>query len=135
MKNKNYKILLVGNPNCGKSTIFNSLVGGNAKVGNYSGVTIDRKIGTLKRDNVEISVEDLPGLYNLSPTSQEESLVRDILGSGDYDLIVNVIDSTNLERNLFLTLQIAEMRQPMIVVLNMTDELEKKGQNISKNEN
>lgn len=127
MKDKNLKILLIGNPNCGKSTVFNTLVGGNAKVGNYTGVTVDIKSGVFKVGEESAKVVDLPGIYSLIPSSPEEAIVRDLLGEGDFDLIANVVDSTNLERNLFLTLQLAEMRQPMVLVLNMTDELEKKG--------
>lgn len=124
------KVLLVGNPNCGKSTLFNSLCGGDAKVGNYTGVTVERKSGRFTYAGVAVEVEDLPGLYSLTPSSEEEAIVRDILGSGDYDLILNVLDSSNLERNLFLTLQLSEMGLPMAVVLNMADELEKKGEEI-----
>lgn len=124
------KVLLVGNPNCGKSTLFNSLCGGDAKVGNYTGVTVERKSGQFSYAGVTVVVEDLPGLYSLTPSSEEEAIVRDILGAGDYDLILNVLDSSNLERNLFLTLQLSEMGLPMAVVLNMTDELEKNGEQV-----
>lgn len=134
MESEVLRFLLVGNPNCGKSTIFNSLVGGNAHVGNYSGVTVERKTGTFEVGGIKISVEDLPGVYNISPSSAEEEVVRDTLSSGDFDLIVNVMDSSNLERNLFLTIQLAEMGLPMAVVLNMTDELESKGQFIDEKE-
>ncbi len=124
---ENLRILLVGNPNCGKSTLFNSLTGGNAKVGNYSGVTVEGKRGSFRIGGVRAEVDDLPGLYSLTPSSGEEAVVREVLGAGDFDLIANVVDSSNLERNLFLTLQLAEMGLPMAVVLNMSDELEKKG--------
>ena len=133
MKNESLKFLLVGNPNCGKSTIFNSLVGGNARVGNYSGVTVEKKTGSFEIYGIKIRVEDLPGLYSLSPSSAEEAIVRDVVSSGDFDLIVNVIDSSNLERNLFLTIQLAEMGLPMAVVLNMADELEKSGASVDEN--
>ena len=132
MKSEVLRFLLVGNPNCGKSTIFNSLAGGNAHVGNYSGVTVERKTGMFEVGGIKISVEDLPGVYNMSPSSAEEEVVRDTLSSGDFDLIVNIIDSSNLERNLFLTIQLAEMGLPMAVVLNMTDELEGKGMSIDE---
>ncbi|MBO7520990.1 MAG: ferrous iron transport protein B [Opitutales bacterium] len=132
MEGEFLKFLLVGNPNCGKSTIFNSLVGGNAHVGNYSGVTVEKKTGSFELYGVKIEVEDLPGLYSLSPSSAEEAIVRDTISSGDFDLIVNVIDSSNLERNLFLTIQLAEMGLPMAVVLNMADELEKTGADIDE---
>ncbi|MBR6389452.1 MAG: ferrous iron transport protein B [Opitutales bacterium] len=130
MEGEFLKFLLVGNPNCGKSTIFNSLVGGNAHVGNYSGVTVEKKTGKFELSGIKVEVEDLPGLYSLSPSSAEEAIVRDTISSGEFDLIVNVIDSSNLERNLFLTIQLAEMGLPMAVVLNMTDELENKGGSI-----
>lgn len=134
MESEFLRFLLVGNPNCGKSTIFNSLVGGNAHVGNYSGVTVERKTGVFEVGGIKISLEDLPGLYSMSPSSAEEEVVRDTLSSGNFDLIVNVIDSSNLERNLFLTIQLAEMGLPMAVVLNMTDELERRGQFIDEKE-
>lgn len=127
---KKAKILLIGNPNCGKSTIFNSISGGGAHVGNYSGVTVEGKSGVFKSGGAEYIVEDMPGIYSISPSSSEESIVRDVLSSGDFDLIVNVIDSSNLERNLFLTIQLTEMGVPMAAVLNMSDELEKSGRAI-----
>lgn len=129
MKNS-LKVLLVGNPNCGKSTLFNSLCGADAHVGNYTGVTVESKSGSFTCKGVEISVEDLPGLYSLTPSSQEEALVREIVSKGDFDLILNVLDSSNLERSLFLTIQLSEMGLPMAVVLNMSDEFEKNGERI-----
>ena len=125
-----FKILLVGNPNCGKTTIFNTLSGMRAKVGNYSGVTVDKKTGKFSVDGCEIEVEDLPGIYTLSASSSEEKIARDIISEGNFDLIVNVVDSSNFERNLYLTLQLAEMKLPFIIALNMTDELEKQGKYI-----
>jgi len=130
MENLKAKILLVGNPNCGKTTIFNSLSGLRGKVGNYSGVTVDRKTGSFSEGGVTIDVEDLPGIYTLSVSSLEEQIARDTISEGNFDLILNVVDSSNFERNLFLTLQLAEMGLPMAVALNMSDELEAHGKYI-----
>ena len=95
-----FKVLLVGNPNCGKTTIFNSLSGMRAKVGNYSGVTVDKKTGRFEVDGAVVEVEDLPGIYTLSASSSEEKIARDVISEGNFDLIVNVVDSSNFERNL-----------------------------------
>lgn len=125
-----FKVLLVGNPNCGKTTIFNSLSGMRAKVGNYSGVTVDKKTGRFEVDGAVVEVEDLPGIYTLSASSSEEKIARDVISEGNFDLIVNVVDSSNFERNLYLTLQLAEMKLPFVIALNMTDELERQGKYI-----
>lgn len=125
-----FKVLLVGNPNCGKTTIFNSLSGMKAKVGNYSGVTVDKKTGRFEVDGAVVEVEDLPGIYTLSASSSEEKIARDVISEGNFDLIVNVVDSSNFERNLYLTLQLAEMKLPFVIALNMTDELERQGKYI-----
>ena len=127
MKNGHLKILLAGNPNSGKTTIFNELSGMRAKVGNYAGVTVEKKTGKFSAGGFEIEVEDLPGVYTLSASTAEEKGAADAISAGDFDLIVNVVDSSNFERNLFLTMQLAEMKMPMIVALNMSDELEKEG--------
>ena len=127
MKNGHLKILLAGNPNSGKTTIFNELSGMRAKVGNYAGVTVEKKTGKFSAGGFEIEVEDLPGVYTLSASTAEEKVAADAISAGDFDLIVNVVDSSNFERNLFLTMQLAEMKMPMIVALNMSDELEKEG--------
>lgn len=127
MKDGHLRILLAGNPNSGKTTIFNELSGMRAKVGNYAGVTVERKTGSFSAGGREIEVEDLPGVYTLSASSAEEKIAADAISAGDFDLIVNVVDSSNFERNLFLTMQLAEMKMPMIVALNMSDELEKEG--------
>ena len=124
MKNGHLKILLAGNPNSGKTTIFNELSGMRAKVGNYAGVTVEKKTGKFSAGGFEIEVEDLPGVYTLSASTAEEKVAADAISAGDFDLIVNVVDSSNFERNLFLTMQLAEMKMPMIVALNMSDELE-----------
>lgn len=127
MRDGHFRILLAGNPNSGKTTIFNELSGMRAKVGNYAGVTVERKTGGFSAGGCEIEVEDLPGVYTLSASSAEEKIAADAISAGNFDLIVNVVDSSNFERNLFLTMQLAEMKMPMIVALNMSDELEKEG--------
>lgn len=118
------KIALVGNPNVGKTTLFNKLTGLNQKIGNWPGVTVDKKIGYLKGDK-KVEVVDLPGIYSLTPYSPEEIVARDVLLSDDVDLIVNIVDGTNLSRNLYLTLQLLELNKPMIFVLNMADLMKK----------
>jgi len=117
-------ICLVGNPNCGKTTLFNGLTGARQQVGNWPGVTVERKTGTYKGASGEIKVVDLPGVYSLAVTSVsslDERIARDFVLSGGADLVVNILDASNLERNLYLTTQLLEMRVPMIVALNMLD--------------
>ncbi len=113
--------LLVGNPNCGKSTFFNALTGGNRAVGNWAGVTVDSGLGSFVHNGVTIDVIDLPGVYSLSPNTVDEQVTRDAVSAGDATLLINVLDSSNLERNLYLTMQLAELGVPMVVVLNMGD--------------
>lgn len=121
----NFIIGLVGNPNCGKTTLFNALTGANQRVGNWPGVTVDRKEGNYRYDGKNITVVDLPGVYSLdaedSETGLDELVARDYLLSGEANLIVNIVDASNLERNLYLTTQMLEMRVPMAIALNMTD--------------
>lgn len=118
-------IALIGNPNCGKTTLFNDLTGANQRTGNWPGVTVDRKEGKYNYDNIEITVVDLPGVYSLDAedesTGLDELIARDYLLSGEADLIINIVDASNLERNLYLTTQIMEMRVPMVTALNMID--------------
>ena len=122
---KQQTIALIGNPNCGKTTLFNDLTGANQRTGNWPGVTVDRKEGKYKYDNVEITVIDLPGVYSLDAeddgTGLDELIARDYLLEGSADLIINIVDASNLERNLYLTTQIMEMRVPMVTALNMID--------------
>ncbi|MDJ0536669.1 MAG: Fe(2+) transporter permease subunit FeoB [Xenococcaceae cyanobacterium MO_207.B15] len=122
---KKQKIALIGNPNCGKTTLFNNLTGANQRTGNWPGVTVDRKEGKYINDGVEITVVDLPGVYSLDAeeesTGLDELIARDYLLTGEADLIVNIVDASNLERNLYLTTQIMEMRVPMVTALNMID--------------
>ncbi len=111
---------LIGNQNCGKTTLFNQLTGANQHVGNFPGVTVDQKIGEIK-EKKECSVVDLPGIYSLRPYTSEEIVTRDFLIHGKPDAIINIVDATNIERNLYLTLQLLEMQIPMVLALNMMD--------------
>ena len=115
------RIGLVGNPNCGKTTLFNALTGARQKVGNWPGVTVDRKSGDFTHAGRKVEAVDLPGIYSLSAASLDEQVARDYLLSGEADLVVNIVDASNLERNLYLTLQLLEMRVPVVVALNMMD--------------
>jgi ferrous iron transport protein B len=137
MKNS-YTIGLVGNPNCGKTTLFNALTGARQRVGNWPGVTVERKSGEYRIDDVRIEVVDLPGTYSLDVVDQavslDEKVARDYMQSGEADLIINIIDAANLERNLYLTTEIAEMGVPLLVVLNMTDVAAAKGMEIDSGE-
>lgn len=114
---------LIGNPNCGKTTLFNALTGARQQIGNWPGVTVEKKEGTFRADGETVTVTDLPGLYSLSPYSAEERVTRDLLLQEPPDLILNIADATHLERSLYLTLQLAELGYPMVLALNMTDRL------------
>ncbi len=120
-------IALAGNPNCGKSALFNTFTGIRQKTGNWPGVTVDRKQGSFQLDNHLITAYDLPGIYSLDASSIDEEVTRDYLLSRDADLIINVIDAANLERNLYLTAQLLEMGVPIVLVLNMMDVARKRG--------
>ncbi len=127
------KIALVGNPNCGKTTLFNGLTGGNQYVGNWPGVTVEKKEGLLQ-GHKDVTVQDLPGIYSLSPYSLEEVIARGYLLQEHPDAIINIIDSTNIERNLYLTTQLLELGIPMVLALNMTDIIRKRGDVIDTGE-
>ena len=124
---------LVGNQNCGKTTLFNALTGSNQHVGNFPGVTVDQKMGEIK-DGKSGSVVDLPGIYSLRPYTQEEIVTRDFILNEKPDGIINIIDATNIERNLYLTLQLLELRVPMVLALNMMDEVHANGGTIDVRE-
>ncbi len=133
----NKKIALVGNPNSGKTTFFNSLTGSNQHVGNWPGVTVEKKEGKFSYGGVEYNVVDLPGTYSLGAFSEDEVVARDFILTGDADIIINVVDAGNIERNLYLTTQLLEMGKKIIIALNMIDEAEKRNIsfNISEMEN
>ena len=124
---------LIGNQNSGKTTLFNQLTGSNQHVGNFPGVTVEKIEGYLRKHK-DVSIVDLPGIYSLSPYTSEEVLTRDFILSQKPDGIINIVDATNIERNLYLTLQLTELQIPMILALNMMDEVSANGNyiNISK---
>ena len=126
------KIALAGNPNCGKTTMFNALTGANQYVGNWPGVTVEKKEGKLKTKgkHEDVIVTDLPGIYSMSPYTLEEVVSRDYVLKENPDVIVDLVDSTNIERNLYLTTQLIETGVPVVIALNMTDLLEKRGMKI-----
>ena len=120
------KIALAGNPNCGKTTLFNALTGSNQFVGNWPGVTVEKKEGKLKKHN-DVVIMDLPGIYSLSPYTLEEVVARNYLIEQRPDAILNIVDGTNLERNLYLTTQLTELGIPVVVAINMMDVVKKSG--------
>lgn len=124
------KFALAGNPNCGKTTLFNALTGSTAHVGNWPGVTVDKKEGVYKKCAEPISIVDLPGIYSLSPYTPEEIISRNFILDEKPDCVINIVDATNLERNLYLTTQLMEIDVPVIIALNMMDEVEKRGDTI-----
>ena len=132
-KGQPLRFALAGNQNCGKTTLFNQLTGSNQHVGNFPGVTVDRKDGTI-RGHAEATVTDLPGIYSLSPYSNEEIVTRDFLLNTHPDGIINIVDATNIERNLYLTMQLMELGIPMVLALNMMDEVRANGGTIMVNE-
>ena len=130
-KSKTINVVLAGNPNCGKTTLFNQLTGSKQYVGNWPGVTVEKKSGKVRNSlGRDIEVVDLPGIYSLSPYTPEEIVTRNCLLNDDPDVIIDIIDATNLERNLYLTTQLAELARPIVIALNMCDLLEKNGDKI-----
>lgn len=127
------RIALAGNPNCGKTTLFNALTGSNQYVGNWPGVTVEKKEGKLKKHN-DVIITDLPGIYSLSPYTLEEVVARNYLIDEKPDAVLNIIDGTNLERNLYLTTQVVELGIPVVVAINMMDVVKKRGDKINTDE-
>ena len=123
------KIALAGNPNCGKTTLFNALTGSNQYVGNWPGVTVEKKEGKLK-GYPDVVIQDLPGIYSLSPYTLEEVVSREYLVKEKPDAIIDIIDGTNIERNLYLTTQLIELGIPVVIAVNMMDLVRKNGDKI-----
>ena len=124
------KFALAGNPNSGKTTLFNALTGSNAHVGNWPGVTVDKKEGIYKKLPEKVEILDLPGVYSMSPYTPEEIIARNVVLDQSIDVIINIVDATNLERNLYLTTQLLELNKPIVVALNMIDVVDKEGYKI-----
>ena len=120
-------IALAGNPNSGKTTLFNALTGSNQYVGNWPGVTVERKEAHFDLKGEEATLVDLPGVYSLSPYSIEENITRHFIAQHAPDVVLNIVDATNIERNLYLTLQLMELERPVVIALNLMDELERRG--------
>ena len=125
--NGNIRVAFVGNPNCGKTTLFNAYTGAKHKVGNWPGVTVEKKEGTITYDDNKITLVDLPGIYSISPYTMEEILTREYILENDPDVVINIVDASNLERNLYLTLQLIELGKPVIIALNMMDVARNRG--------
>lgn len=126
---KDLLIALAGNQNCGKTTLFNALTGSNQHVGNFPGVTVEKKEGYVRNEK-QMTLVDLPGIYSLSPYTNEEVVTRDFILNEHPNVIINIVDATNIERNLYLTLQLMELERPMVIALNMMDEVNRSGNHI-----
>ena len=124
---------LAGNQNCGKTTLFNQLTGSNQHVGNFPGVTVDQKSGAV-RGQKDCTVVDLPGIYSIRPYTPEEIVTRDFIINQKPDGIINIVDATNIERNLYLTMQLMELEIPMVLALNMMDEVRSNGGSVRINQ-
>ena len=120
----------IGNPNCGKTTLFNAYTGANLKVANWPGVTVEKKEGAMKYHNQTYKLVDLPGTYSLTSYTMEEIVTRNFILSGEVDVLINIVDASSLERNLYLTLQLIELGKPVVLALNMMDIVEKRGMEI-----
>ena len=129
-----FTVALAGNPNAGKTTIFNVLTGLRQHTGNWPGKTVEKKEGVFAHNGLEINLVDLPGTYSLTAYSPEEIIARDYIIEQSPDAVINVLDATNLERNLYLTVQILELDVPVVLALNMTDDLLKTGAKIDKSQ-
>ena len=129
---KNLRVVLAGNPNCGKTTLFNRLTGDHQYVGNWPGVTVEKKTGGRRVHGVQLEITDLPGVYSLTPNSPEEMIADRLLQRGEMEVVIDVVDATNLERNLYLTMQLLERRLPVVVALNLMDELRREGGSINR---
>lgn len=125
------RIALAGNPNAGKTTIFNALTGLRQHTGNWPGKTVEKKEGEFEHGNLTINIVDLPGTYSLTAYSPEEIIARDYIIGERPDVVINVVDATNLERNLYLTVQLLELDVPVVMALNMSDDLHKEGTKIN----
>ena len=125
------KIALAGNPNAGKTTIFNSLTGLHQHTGNWPGKTVEKKEGEIERNGIQIKIVDLPGTYSLTAYSPEEIVARDYILEESPDVIINVVDASNLERNLYLTVQLLELDVPVVIALNIMDELQREGADLN----
>ncbi|MEW6624020.1 MAG: FeoB small GTPase domain-containing protein [Bacillota bacterium] len=120
-------VAVAGNPNSGKTTLFNGLTGSKQRIGNWPGVTVEKKEGSLSIEGKNITLVDLPGVYSLSAHSEDERIARDFILNGETDLVLNIVDATNLERNLYLTTQLLDMKVPVLLAVNMQDLADKKG--------
>ena len=127
MKRRTFKVALAGNPNSGKSTIFNALTGGRQRIANYPGVTVEKKSGVLHFKGYDIEVVDLPGTYSLTAYSLEEIVTREYILNERPDVVVDIVDASNLDRNLYLAIQLMELGCPVIIALNMMDVAEARG--------
>jgi len=127
---ENLTIGFIGNPNCGKTTLFNAYTGANLKVANWPGVTVEKVEGAIRDHNLNIRLVDLPGTYSLTSYTMEEQVSRQFILSDEVDMIIDVVDASTLERNLYLTLQLLELGKPVVMALNMMDIVEKRGMEI-----
>ena len=124
MKREQIQIGFVGNPNCGKTTLFNAYTGANLKVANWPGVTVEKVEGSFNIKNYDMKLVDLPGTYSLTSYTMEEQVAREYAMSGECDVIIDVVDASSLERNLYLTLQLIELGRPVVMAMNMMDIVE-----------